>query len=99
MKSNEKSNQKDELTEEQILSYLRVFAAQILEPEAYSRLMIIKSKNPKLFSEIMQNLIYFMQNGQLKRKISEKELIEIAKRLLGSETKPQTKIIFKRKGE
>jgi|GEM_PF-4827935 DNA-binding TFAR19-related protein (PDSD5 family) len=93
----EKNSQNQEVSQEQIMAYLRVFAAQILEPEAYSRILLIKSTNPQLFISIMQNLIFLFENKKIIKKISEKDLINLASKLLQT-NKNETNIIFKRKG-
>ncbi|MCX8162930.1 MAG: DNA-binding protein [Candidatus Micrarchaeota archaeon] len=86
--------------QEQVMEYLRVFSAKILEPEAYSRLLLIKGKNPQLFMSIMQTLIYLYQNGKLLNKINEQQLLELARKILsGQEPKKESKIIIKRKGD
>ncbi|MEM3362391.1 MAG: DNA-binding protein [Candidatus Anstonellaceae archaeon] len=96
---NKEKNTNNQINEEQILEYLRVFSAKILSPEAYSRLLLIKGKNPQLFLSIMETLIYLYQNGKILNKINEEQLIELAKKILDNKTPKEPKIIIKRKGD
>ena len=97
MTNNSEKKQNQELSQEQLMAYLRVFAAQILQPEAYSRILLIKSTNPQLFVSIMQNLIFLFENKRINKKLSEQDLINLASKLLQT-NKNKTNIIFKRKG-
>lgn len=79
--------------EEQIRSAI----AQMLEPDAYSRLMFVRQKNPQLFAQAVQAIAYLQQRGQVAGRISEKQLVQLLSKLAGPRSEPT--ITFKRKGE
>lgn len=92
--------QKKKQNEQETLEYLRMLSAYLLEPDAYSRLLLIKAKNPSLFSSIMQTLLYLYQNKKILKKINEKELLDIAGKIIESgKSVKEGKIVIKRKGE
>jgi len=80
--------------EEQIRSAL----ASMLEPEAYSRLMIVRQSNPALYAQAVQSLAYLKQAGQIQGRISEKQLLAVLSKL-SSHGRHDGSITFKRKGE
>ncbi len=75
----------EEILKQQLLSFL--------EPPAYQRLMNVKVANEEFFKKVS---MYVMQLGsQIRRKLTEQELISIMKKLKGPER--ETHIEFKRK--
>ncbi|MFA5108880.1 MAG: DNA-binding protein [Candidatus Micrarchaeia archaeon] len=72
-------------------------AAQLLEPNAYSRLMLIAQSNPQLFTKALQSIAYLAQAGRLQGRMNDEQLKKLLLRLLPQEK--ETKITFARKGE
>jgi DNA-binding TFAR19-related protein (PDSD5 family) len=81
------------MKEEQIRSAI----AQVLEPEAYSRLMFVRQNNPQLFAQAVQAIAYLQQRRQLAGRISEKQLVQLLAKIAGPRN--EGSITFKRKGE
>lgn len=77
---------------------LRGALAKILEPEAYSRLMLVKGSNPKLFSAAVQMIVYMHQNSAIKGRVSDESLKSILLKLSHG-SRRETKIEFRRKND
>lgn len=70
---------------------------QMLEPKAYERLMIVSSQNQKLYSKAAQWIVAAAQQGMLRKKVSEGDMVAILRKLSGERHEPT--IEFRRKGE
>jgi len=69
---------------------------QLLEPDAYSRLMFIRAQNTKLFSKAVQVIMYLAQSGQMKGRVGDAQLRALLAKMAGGAREPS--ITFKRKG-
>ncbi len=76
--------------EQQIRSYLH----QIVDPNAYERLMNIRASNRELYMQIAQVLINIVQSNKSMQKITEKQLVDLINRMT---QRRETKIEFKHK--
>lgn len=74
---------------------LREALRQILEPDAFERLMNVRMANRELYFQIAQMLLYAAQQGKLQGKIGEQELLAILNKIKSGEKEPT--ITFKRK--
>ncbi len=81
--------QKSQDAEEQIKSTLR----KVLDDEAYERMMNVKVANPELYANAVQGCVAIFQ--RLGRKLGNKEVLMILRRLKGEEREPE--ITFERK--
>ena len=76
---------------------LRMALAQMLEPAAYERLMLVKMSNPAAYGKAVQGLAYLQQAGQLKGRINDAQLRALLAKLVPP--KPQPKITIMRPGD
>ncbi len=76
--------------EEKIKSLMR----QLLDPDAYERMMNIKASNEDLYMQFANLLIQLVQANQIKGKISDPQLKGLLERLTN---RPDTKINIKHK--
>jgi len=83
-----------EAGEEQML---RKALVRLLEPDAYERLMIVKSQNPQMYSTTAQWIITIAQRGGVQKKIDEQTLRTVLLKI--SQQKHKSTIEFRRKGE
>ena len=74
---------------------LREILKKILDAGAFERLSNIRMANRTLYGQIVQMLVYAYQQGQIREKMSEKQLLDILQRLKAGER--ETSITFKRK--
>ena len=74
---------------------IRGAIAQMLEPDAYSRLMFVRQKNPNLFAKAVQTLAYLQQGGQLQSRVTEEQIVKLLAKVAGP--RKETKITFRRK--
>ncbi len=76
---------------------VRQAIAALLEPDAYSRLMLVRQSNPALFSQAVQSIAYLKQAGQLRARLSDAQLRAVLAKISAS-TRREGSITFKRKG-
>ena len=67
---------------------------QVLDTNAFQRLMNVKISNYNLYIQVVNVLISFMQSGRISGKLSEDQLISIITKMT---QKPETRIEFKHK--
>ena len=67
---------------------------QVLDPEAYTRMMNIKASNEQLYAQLANLVISVVQQNRIGGKISEQQLVALLQRLT---YRPGTKIDFKHK--
>jgi programmed cell death protein 5 len=72
---------------QQMEETLKVVMQQILEPDARERLFNLKMIKPEMALQLQAYLAQLYQSGQLKSKVSEKQLIAILQKLGASERK------------
>lgn len=77
---------------------VRAALMMLLEPDAFSRLMLVKASNPGRFAQAAQAIAYLRQNGRMPGKMSDAQLRALLERFSASE-RHETSITFKRKGE
>lgn len=75
---------------------LRSALAQLLEPDAYSRLMLVKAASSERFMQAVQAITYLRQSGRMKGRLSDAQLKAILSQFAARE--PKGSITFKRKG-
>ena len=73
----------EQMQQQQLQEMLKIISKQILTPEARERLANVKLVKPELAMQLEAYLAQLYQAGQLRGKISEKQLIEILKKLQG----------------
>ncbi|MCL5433848.1 MAG: DNA-binding protein [Candidatus Marsarchaeota archaeon] len=66
----------------------------LLDQEAFDRLMNIRLSNPELYTQLVDLLISFAQNGRLQTKMNVKQFLALIQKLT---YKPDTEISFKHK--
>ncbi len=76
--------------EQQIRSYIH----QILDPDAYERIMNIRTSNNELYIQIVQVLINIVQSNKSMQRITEAQFVNLISRMT---QKKDTKIEFKHK--
>ncbi len=76
---------------------IRRMLVQVLQPQAYERLMMIKAQNTQTYQIVVQTIVSLAQRGRIQDKIDEQQLRDMIMRIYAQ--KPQTKIEFRRKGE
>lgn len=81
---------KDMEREQQIKSLMR----QLLEADAYERMMNIKISNNDLYMQLANLIVQLAQSNQVSGRISDKQLISLLGRLT---YRPESKIEFKHK--
>lgn len=69
---------------------------QLLEPDAYSRLMFIRAQNSQLFSKAVQVIMYLAQSGQMKGRLGDAQIRALLAKMAGGAR--ETSITIKRKG-
>lgn len=72
----------------------KVALKYLVDAQAYERLMNVKIANPALYDQIVTMLVYLQQNGQLKGKVSEKQIKTILAKLTA---RKESEITFKKK--
>lgn len=73
---------------------IRLYIHQIVDPNAYERLMNIRASNRELYMQIAQVLINIAQSNKSIQKITEQQLVDLINRMT---QKKETKIEFKHK--
>ena len=68
----------------------------MLEPDAYSRLMLVRQSNPNMFAQAVQSIAYLKQAGQLRARLSDGQLKAVLTKISAS-TRHEGSITFKRK--
>ncbi|MCL4404607.1 MAG: DNA-binding protein [Candidatus Marsarchaeota archaeon] len=81
---------KDMQREQQLKSLLR----QLMEPEAYERIMNISVSNHDLYIQLSNMIVQLAQSNQISGRISDAQLVSLLNRLT---YKPEPKIEFKHK--
>ncbi|MCL5679757.1 MAG: DNA-binding protein [Candidatus Marsarchaeota archaeon] len=76
--------------EQQVKSLLR----QLLDPDAYERIMNISVSNHDLYLQLSNLIVQLAQSNQISGKVSDKQLVSLLNRLT---YKPEPKIEFKHK--
>ncbi|MCL4387648.1 DNA-binding protein [Candidatus Marsarchaeota archaeon] len=76
--------------EQQVKSMLR----QLLEPNAYERIMNISVSNHELYMQLSNLIVQLAQSNQVSGKITDTQLVSLLNRLT---YKPEPKIEFKHK--
>ena len=67
---------------------------QVLDADAYTRMMNIKASNEQLYVQLTNLVISVIQQNRVSGKISEAQLVALLQKLT---YRPETKIDFKRK--
>jgi programmed cell death protein 5 len=89
--------QQDARAQEAQSEQLRSALAQLLEPAAYERLMLVKHSSPERFNQVVQSISYLRNAGQLKGRLNDGQLRAVLVKLSAQEHRA-TSITFKRKG-
>jgi programmed cell death protein 5 len=76
---------------------IRRMLGQILQPQAYERLMMVKAQNTQTYQIVVQTIVSLAQRGRIQDKINEQQLRDIIMKIYAQ--RPQPKIEFRRKGE
>ncbi len=74
---------------------IRQMLKQVLEPNAYERLANIRAVNPETYTQLAELIIYLVQNGQVKNKLSEVQLKQLMEKVFVK--KHETTITMQRK--
>ncbi|MCL5117476.1 MAG: hypothetical protein M1124_01440 [Candidatus Marsarchaeota archaeon] len=82
------------IKEMQIEEQRKELMKQVLDTNAFQRLMNVKISNYNLYIQVVNVLISFMQSGRISGKLSEDQLISIITKMT---QKPETRIEFKHK--
>jgi programmed cell death protein 5 len=82
------------IKEMQIEEQRKELMKQVLDTNAFQRLMNVKISNHNLYIQVVNVLISFMQSGRISGKLSEDQLISIITKMT---QKPETRIEFKHK--
>ncbi len=82
------------IKEMQIEEQRKELMKQVLDTNAFQRLMNVKISNYNLYMQVVNVLISFMQSGRISGKLSEDQLISIITKMT---QKPETRIEFKHK--
>lgn len=54
---------------------------QLLEPDAYERLMNVRMANPQLYEQVVAMLLYLYQNGQIRGRVSGAQLRTVLEKM------------------
>ncbi|MGC8586618.1 MAG: DNA-binding protein [Candidatus Micrarchaeia archaeon] len=65
----------------QIEEQTRALMRQLLEPEAYERLMIIKTSNEELYAQLVNLIISLVQSNKILGKISDSQFKALLEKL------------------
>lgn len=62
---------------------LRSVLRQTMDTAAYERLQNIRLSNPDMYGQVVKLLVYLVQQGQLKGKVSEEQLKQLVAKIVG----------------
>jgi programmed cell death protein 5 len=80
--------------EMQVEQEKKTLAKQLMDPDAYERLMNVRVANYELYSQLLEMLISMARGNRIKGKITEAQLREILAKMTA---RPDSKIEFKHK--
>lgn len=82
-----RAQMQSQMQQQQLETMLKSMMQQILEPKARERLANLKMVKPELALQLQAYLAQLYQNGQIKGKISDEQLVSILHKLSAAERK------------